>query len=80
MDEALTKLGSIKTVQARIDGGNENPRVQQQLMAELQQDEQHARYFMNFTNDVMHMLEYLSAHDEVGRPTSAYSEATPNRQ
>ena len=79
MDEALTKLGSIKTVQARIDGGNENPRVQQQLMAELQQDEQHARYFMNFTNDVMHMLEYLSAHDEVGPPTSAYSEATPNR-
>ena len=43
----------------------QNPRQRQQRMQTHHQEEGHARYFMQFTNEVLHMLGYLSAEREV---------------
>ena len=40
-------------------------RTRQQRAQQHQQDEGTARYFMQFTNEVLHMLSYLSAEKDV---------------
>ena len=69
MNEALTKLKSIKDMQAEMADEAawqaQPSRTRQQRTQQLQQDENHARYFMVFTNAVMHMMEYLSEEKEV---------------
>ena len=64
MDEALSKLKDIRDTQnamadeaawARLPG-----RQRQQQQQQLSQHENTARYFMQFTNEVLHMLSYLS--------------------
>jgi ubiquitin conjugation factor E4 B len=69
MNEALTKLKSIKDVQLEMTDAAtweaQNPRTRQQRTQQLHQDEGHARYFMLFTNEVMHMMKYLSSDKEV---------------
>ena len=64
MDEALSKLKDIRDTQnamadeaawARLPG-----RQRQQQQQQLSQNENTARYFMQFTNEVLHMLSYLS--------------------
>mmetsp|Transcript_30212 Transcript_30212/g.96379 ORF Transcript_30212/g.96379 Transcript_30212/m.96379 type:complete len:577 (+) Transcript_30212:1412-3142(+) len=69
MDEALTKLASIRTVQAELAdqvAWAAQPRnVAHQRMQQHNQDENTARYFMQFTSEVLHMIEYLTAEKEV---------------
>jgi len=69
MDEALTKLQNIRKTQAEMADdatwSRQPPRQRQQRMQTHQQEEGHARYFMQFTNEVLHMLNYLSAEREV---------------
>jgi ubiquitin conjugation factor E4 B len=69
MNEALTKLKSIKDVQGEMADEAawqaQPSRTRQQRAQQLQQDEGHARYFMLFTTAVMHMMEYLSEDREV---------------
>ena len=69
MDEALSKLKDIRDTQnamadeaawARLPG-----RQRQQQQQQLSQNENTARYFMQFTNEVLHMLSYLSAEKDV---------------
>ena len=56
MNEALSKLKTIKDVQAEMANeatwNQQNPRDRQRRQQQLQQDEGHARYFMLFTNEV----------------------------
>ena len=56
MNEALTKLKTIKDVQAEMADeatwNAQNQRTRQQRESSLRQDEGHARYFMLFTNEV----------------------------
>jgi hypothetical protein len=40
--------------------------VAHQRMQQHSQDENTARYFMQFTSEVLHMIEYLTAEKEVG--------------
>jgi len=69
MDEALTKLLNIKKTQGEMaDEATwqaQNPRQRQQREQTHRQEEGHARYFMQFTNEVLHMMCYLSAEKEV---------------
>ena len=69
MNEALTKLAHIKEMQAAMADehtwAQQAPRVRQQRAQGFAQDEGHARYFMLFTNEVLHMLQYLSSASEV---------------
>jgi ubiquitin conjugation factor E4 B len=69
MNEALTKLAAIKERQLEMADeatwAQQPPRVRQQRAQAHQQDEGHARYFMLFTNEVLHMLRYLSSEKEV---------------
>ena len=71
MNEALTKLAGIKQVQAEMADeaawAMQAPRVRQQRAQAHQQDEGHARYFMLFTNEVLHMVQYLSSNKEVAK-------------
>jgi len=69
MDEALSKLKDIRDTQnamadeatwARLPN-----RQRQQQQQQLSQNENTARYFMQFTNEVLHMLNYLSAEKDV---------------
>ena len=69
MDEALSKLKDIRDTQnamadeaawARLPN-----RQRQQQQQQLSQNENTARYFMQFTNEVLHMLSYLSAEKDV---------------
>jgi ubiquitin conjugation factor E4 B len=69
MDEALSKLRDIQDTQkamadeaawARLPN-----RQRQQQQQQLSQNENTARYFMQFTNEVLHMLSYLSAEKDV---------------
>ena len=65
VDEALSKLKEIRDVQNEMADEAAWQRLpQRQRMARqqaLSQDESHARYFMQFTNEVLHMLAYLSS-------------------
>jgi len=65
VDEALSKLKEIRDVQNEMaDEAAWNRIPQRQRMQRqqtLSQDENHARYFMQFTNEVLHMLRYLSS-------------------
>jgi len=69
MDEALTKLQNIRKTQLEIADeaawSRQPPRQRQQRMHTHHQEEGHARYFMQFTNETLHMLNYLSAEREV---------------
>lgn len=69
MDEALTKLAGIKALQLEIDdeaSWARQPRQQaMQRRRQMEQDESSARYFMVFTTEVLHMIEYLSSEKEV---------------
>lgn len=69
MDEALTKLTAIKALQAEMEdeaAWARQPRQQaMQRRRQMEQDESSARYFMVFTCEVLHMIEYLSSDKEV---------------
>jgi len=69
MNEALTKLASIKTTQTEMaDEATWNamtPRDRERRMRSHGQDEGHARYFMNFVNLVLTMVQYLSSEREI---------------
>uniref|UniRef100_A0A7S0Q3G5 RING-type E3 ubiquitin transferase n=1 Tax=Coccolithus braarudii TaxID=221442 RepID=A0A7S0Q3G5_9EUKA len=69
MDEALTKLASIHKTQLEMaDEARWNSQGRQQVhqrLQTLQQEETYARYFMQFTNEVQHMMKYLSSEPEV---------------
>jgi len=69
MDEALTKLASIHAMQLEMaDEARWASQPRQQLhqrMQTHQQEETHARYFMQFTTEVLHMMKYLSSDKEV---------------
>ena len=67
--QALSKLKDIRDTQnamadeaawARLPN-----RQRQQRQQQLSQSENTARYFMQFTNEVLHMLSYLSAEKDV---------------
>mmetsp|Transcript_46593 Transcript_46593/g.122326 ORF Transcript_46593/g.122326 Transcript_46593/m.122326 type:complete len:1040 (-) Transcript_46593:517-3636(-) len=69
MNEALTKLATIKETQAEMADehawAQQPPRVRQQRAQEHQQNEGHARYFMVFTSEVLNMVQYLSSEAEI---------------
>jgi len=69
MDEALSKLEKIRNTQAEMaDETTWMAQPRQQLQQRTQahtQDEGHCRYFLLFTSEVLHMMEYLSAHPEI---------------
>lgn len=68
-DEALTRLVAIRNTQAEMRNETEwaamASRTRQQRTQQHQQDEGTARYFMQFANEVLHMLRYISADPEV---------------
>ena len=69
VDEALSKLKDIRDTQAamadEVSWRQQPRRTQEQRARGHQQDENTARYFMQFTNEVLHMLKYLSAERDV---------------
>jgi len=68
MDEALTKIGHIRETQAAMQDeawNRMNARERHQRTAQHQQEERHAKWMIMFVNEVLSMMEYLSAQQEV---------------